>query len=175
MYSYQKSAKTTSNTQDTKKHRVQTNTQYALVNATNKWTEGDYYWNEDRHGRRTYSTYGINNELIYQYNQQWAFGARFSVLNNGSHDLYYKSDSEYYYYNGIDQLRPNTNWYTIGLGANWTPNKWLTIKPEVRYDWVDDSGYYGPFYYHHDFYYDSSGPASHRNQFSGGVSAVVKF
>ena len=33
MYSYKNSAKTTSNTQDTKKHRVQTNTRYALARS----------------------------------------------------------------------------------------------------------------------------------------------
>ena len=52
--------------------------------------------------------------------------------------------------------------YTIGVGANWTPTKWLIVKPEVRYDWTKD----------HKTAFNSG---ANSYQTSGGVSAVVKF
>jgi len=86
--------------------------------------------------------YGINNELIYQYNKKWAFGARFGMLTYG---------------------KDATDWYTVGLGANWTPNKWLVVKPELRYDWTDKPAV-TMFNRYNSTY-----------QLSGGMSAVVKF
>jgi len=89
-----------------------------------------------------YAVYSIMNELIYQYNKKWAFGARFGVLNDNDWE---------------------TDWYTISLGANWTPNKWLTVKPELRYDWMGDGN---------TALFNNS---ENTYQFSGGMSAVVKF
>jgi hypothetical protein len=56
----------------------------------------------------------------------------------------------------------------VGVGANWTPNKWLTVKPEVRYDWTADDPVAR---------FNMSGGGAPRNtyQTSGGLSAVVKF
>jgi len=113
----------------------------------------DWAYNQGRHyddgafvGNGTYA-WGLNNELIYQLNKKWAFGTRFGVL----HD------------DGLFGGNPNTELYTVGVGANWTPNKWLTVKPEVRYDWTDKpAGNW--FNYSRSTY-----------QFSGGLSAVVKF
>jgi hypothetical protein len=94
--------------------------------------------------------YGLNNELIFQANKRWAFGTRFGMLTLG---------------------KEATDWYTVAVGANWTPNKWLTVKPEVRYDWMAN--------------YDDSDPRMFNRapgggtrstyQTSGGLSAVVKF
>ena len=92
-------------------------------------------------------TWGLNNELVYQLNKKWAFGTRFGMLHDGI----------------CNEI------YTVGVGANWTPNKWLVVKPEVRYDWAktDDVATYGlwtPFNSRANTY-----------QLSGGMSAVVKF
>jgi hypothetical protein len=92
--------------------------------------------------------YGLNNELIFQANKKWAFGTRFGML---------KDSSGFY----LNQGAGGCEWYTVALGANWTPNKWLTVKPEIRHDWTDKP--VSPF----------AGEVPH--QFSGGVSAVVKF
>jgi hypothetical protein len=58
-------------------------------------------------------------------------------------------------------------WYTVCLGANWTPNKWLTVKPELRYDWFDNNKGRYSYYQFND--------GTNTYQFSGGMSAVVKF
>ena len=87
--------------------------------------------------------YSLMNEVTFQANQRWAFGTRFGMTS----------------WDGTSEL----DMYTISLGANWTPNNWLTVKPEVRWDWAENS----------DVTNFANGDKSH--QFSGGLSAVVKF
>jgi hypothetical protein len=97
-------------------------------------------------------TYGINNELIYQYNSKWAFGVRAGWLHDYS---------------------SNDNKYTFSVGANWTPTKWLLVKPELRYDKYEDARVFNRVT-------DRGFPARNwrdwkNDQFSGGISAIVKF
>jgi len=99
------------------------------------------------------AAYALMNELIYQHNKKWAFGTRFGVLNMNDYAAY-----NYDIEDGCD-------WYTVSLGANWTPNKWLTVKPEVRYDWTDAK----------DTAVKMFNGGNNTYQVSGGVSAVVKF
>jgi len=109
------------------------------------------------------AAYGLNNEVIYQLNKKWALGTRFGLVNvntayiaaNEDEDNPAKSLGTYFTAPG--------DWYFVSIGANWTPNKWLTVKPEIRYDWMDPTDIL-PF---------KAGAES--AQFSGGVSAVVKF
>ena len=109
-----------------------------------------------------YSTtyaYGLNNEIIYQANKRWAFGTRFGILHNGTL---------------LNDYIGDTDWYTVAVGANWTPNKWLTVKPELRYDWFDkDNAVATPFNISKSASGGSIDPK--RDQISGGMSAVVKF
>jgi hypothetical protein len=91
-------------------------------------------------------TYGLNNEVIYQYNKKWAFGVRFGTVCN---------------YGGVD----GDDWNFVSLGANWTPAKWLVVKPEVRYDYGDTKRFNSV---------NGGDPAS-TYQLSGGLSTVVKF
>ncbi|MDR2643371.1 MAG: porin [Planctomycetaceae bacterium] len=107
--------------------------------------------------------YGINTELIYQYNSRWAFGFR----SGWGRDI-----NDYWYNDKFAHTRSFDNKYTFSLGANWTPRKWLTIKSELRYDkfegtrafnTTDDTG-------------DYRDDAEHKkDQFAGGISAIVKF
>jgi len=98
-------------------------------------------------------SYALMNEIIYQRSARWAFGTRFGLLKFGE------------YGSGLvlNAADPDTEWYTVSLGANWTPNKWLTVKPEVRYDWMANPKA-GLFNEQNNTY-----------QVSGGMSAVVKF
>ena len=99
------------------------------------------------------AAYGINNEFIYQASKNWAFGTRFGMLNA----------NEAYALGGEDMALIG-DWYNVSIGANWTPNKWLVVKPELRYDWTEKYADVRPFN-------GGTAPA----QFSGGMSAVVKF
>jgi hypothetical protein len=116
--------------------------------------------------------YGINNELIYQYNSKWAFGVRAGWVHNGystrDADPDYKADGGYFDW-------AYTNKYTFSVGANWTPTKWLLVKPELRYDVFDVTKFGNN---------DGSGSeqrqtpfdrGKNKDQFSGGISAIVKF
>jgi len=98
--------------------------------------------------------YGLNNEVIYQLNRNWAFGTRFGMLRPGQ-------------MNGDAKVE----WYNVSLGANWTPNKWLTVKPEIRYDWTDKGNVAGRQW----FGSLPHGGDSYTYQFSGGLSAIVQF
>ncbi len=100
------------------------------------------------YGDGNFSAYGINQELIYKLNRCWAFGLR----------------GEWMYENEFD-----ANSYEVTLGANWTPNKWLLVRPEIRYDYCDgnDFGYANG---NRAFDYGDS-----KDQFGFGVSTVVKF
>ena len=90
--------------------------------------------------------YGINNELICRLNEQWAVGFRAEWMH------------------AFEGEGDNANFYEYTVGLNWTPSKWLLVRPEMRYD-----RYFGadnPF---------NTQRAPRSEQFSGGVSAVVKF
>jgi len=101
--------------------------------------------------------YGINNEIIFQANKRWAFGTRFGMLN--AYDI-----TNYNW-----DLPEGTKFYNVSLGANWTPNKWLTVKPELRYDWLNK----GTLFNSRDNTLTNDMNSSY--QFTGGLSAVVKF
>ena len=87
------------------------------------------------------ATWSLANEFIYKHNDKWSFGLRTGTFRDEMADL---------------------DWYSIALGSNWTQNKWLTVKPEIRYDWLE--GGEEPMLF-----------GDSRYQFSGGLSAVVKF
>ena len=100
------------------------------------------------------AAYGLNNEIIYRASQNWAFGSRFGYFNATAATI------ENFGY--PMEAGGALEWYTVSLGANWTPNKWLVVKPEIRYDWTDPLA---PMF--------KGGASDH--QFSGGMSAIVKF
>jgi hypothetical protein len=116
--------------------------------------------------------YGINNELIYQYNSKWAFGVRAGWTHEGSSESASSQGDNFYYWN-------YGNKYTFSVGANWTPTKWLVVKPELRYDVFDNdrraykvpNGSSGSYSYKPGVF--DRGTA--KDQLSGGVSAIVKF
>ena len=97
-----------------------------------------------KQGNSVAAAYGLNNEITYCLNKNWSLGGRFGLIND----------------NGVGT---NGDWYNFAIGANWTPNKWLTVKPEVRYDWTTNPGV------------TAFNRGSSKDQFSGGLSAVVKF
>jgi hypothetical protein len=54
---------------------------------------------------------------------------------------------------GSNQVNNSTcnaaSWYAFTVGMNYKPTKWLNLRPNVRYDWVDGTvaggGSYTPF------------------------------
>ncbi|MDR0390354.1 MAG: porin, partial [Planctomycetaceae bacterium] len=113
--------------------------------------------------------YGINTELIYQYNCNWAFGFRSGWGRDINRFFYHNADG---FNNPDNPLQSYDNKYTFSVGANWTPRKWLTIKSELRYDKFEDTTAFNTTN-------DRGGYRPRRefktDQFSGGMSAIVKF
>ena len=112
------------------------------------WADNRYNNNDPLSDVPNASYVGINQHLIYTINKQWATGLRFE-WNRGKNSLFDVSGGEGY------QL------YALTLGANWTPNKWLILRPELRHDWYNGGT---PF---------ANGTKA--NQLSGGGSCIVKF
>lgn len=104
--------------------------------------------------------YGINNELIYKLNKRWSLGVRAEWMHvYGNRTTGAR--------NTLPGVGPNDDAFAVTLGANWKPTKWFTLKPEVRYDVLDNTRLFNMT--------KSNWQGGKQNQLSGGVSAVVKF
>ena len=117
------------------------------------WASNDY---EQLAGTDTITrSYGINQHLIYTINKRWSVGVRaeWSYARGTIFDLPHLTDGG----NGGDL-------YSLTLGTNWTPNAWLIVRPEIRYDWTDYANGHKPFAYN-----------TQTNQLTAGGSLVVKF
>ena len=69
-------------------------------------------------------TFGINQYLIKTLSDCWAVGARF----------------EWWNHEGIfDNVDSDSDVYALTLGANYRPHANVTVRPEIRFDWDDDS------------------------------------
>ncbi|MDR1485222.1 MAG: porin [Planctomycetaceae bacterium] len=96
--------------------------------------------------------YGINQELTYKYSDKLTFGGR----------------AEYTYYIGAGGagqgriatglLNGDEGHTNLSLGVSWAVTKYLTLKPEIRYDKFDSDIF-------------NNGQSNH--QFSGGLSFIV--
>ena len=95
-------------------------------------------------------TNAINQELIYKVDDQWSVGGRaeyIHMVNTGGRD--------------------NFDAYSFVAGANWTPEEWLVVRPELRYDINHANA--------NIFDNVSAANSGKDGQIAGGVSVVVKF
>jgi hypothetical protein len=112
--------------------------------------------------------YGISSYLFYELNPCWSFGLRYEWFadDDGArvdHRNGAGGPPAGMLYNGVPY-----QWNDLALGLNWTPNANVTLRSEVRWDWVDLVGGLvpadGPF----DDY-------NNRNQFLVGCDLIVTF
>ena len=100
--------------------------------------------NDNKRDGDRLSAYGINNHFLYKLTDKVSAGTRLGWLrNNGSADLTDASD-----------------YWEVTLGLRWDPIGFLSIRPEVRYDWCQGGA--TPF-------------AGKKDQASGGFGMVVSF
>jgi len=142
---------------DTATHAVQT--LICTVNLGKRWLymiEGQWGDNNYKNGvDKTRTNFcGINQHLIYTINKQWAVGLRgeWSYANGTIFDLPHLTGGD------------GGNLYSLTLGANWTPNAWFILRPEIRYDWTNYANGFKPF-----------GNQTQAEQLTAGGSVVVKF
>jgi hypothetical protein len=77
------------------------------------------------------SWYGIDQYLFRTINDRWRAGMRFEWFRdeNGSR---------------VPGAGQTADYFELTAGANWTPNKHVTLRPELRWDWTGTPNYY-PF------------------------------
>ena len=104
--------------------------------------------------------YGINTHLYYDIKDDLSIGMRgewfrdqngFRVCSPGRVAAATNNEGNSYAIGG----QPNNStcnaasWYAFTVGMNYKPTKWLNLRPNIRYDWVDgttaDGGRYNPF------------------------------
>jgi hypothetical protein len=103
--------------------------------------------------------YGINMHLTYDLKDNLTAGLRgewfrdqngFRVCAPGRVAAATSGDGNSYALGGKanNSTCNAASWYAVTAGLNWKPVKWLNIRPNVRYDWVDGktaTGGYRPF------------------------------
>jgi hypothetical protein len=95
--------------------------------------------------------YGINTHLYYDIKDDLSIGMRgewfrdqngFRVCSPGRVGAA-TNNQGYSYALGSNQLNNSTcnpaSYYAFTVGMNYKPTKWLNLRPNVRYDWVDGS------------------------------------
>lgn len=108
-----------------------------------QWTNGIQQNDPARNGKDT-SWYGIQSYLFYTIDEAWALGVRGEWQRD--------QDGVRFRYNdrpgsaAINAVGPGSaapgigsSYYEVTLGAKWTPLKWVTVRPELRYDWADNA------------------------------------
>jgi len=106
--------------------------------------------------------YGINSHLTYDVKDNLTAGVRaewfrdqngFRVCSPGrvtaaTNVIDNAGTAGSYAANFLSTCAP-ASYYAVTAGVNWKPMKWLNIRPNVRYDWVDGKvaagGQYRPF------------------------------
>ncbi|WP_459992494.1 porin [Methylosoma difficile] len=101
------------------------------------------------------SWYGINSHLYYDVSDTVVAGLRaewfrdqngLRVCSPGR--VAAATDNKGFSYaaagNFLATCAPAT-YYQITAGVTWKPKTWLSLRPNVRYDWVEDSNGYSPF------------------------------
>ena len=83
--------------------------------------QSDVLDTEDRAGATARETFDINQYLIYSINDCWSYGTRFE---------WYDAKSGVLAGNDVDV-------YALTAGVNYKPHANVTIRPEIRYDWVE--------------------------------------
>ena len=128
----------------------QTRTNYSLVFAQQLNPTWKYVIQHDL-GTETNAAYAVSggNEIrsdatwvsIVQYLEcQWtpscAFGMRFEWFQDDGLSRILKFPTSSVYSNGAVRWT-GQNFYDLSLGMKWKPTEYLTVRPEVRWDWSD--------------------------------------
>jgi hypothetical protein len=110
--------------------------------------------------------YGLNQYLFYTVNECWKLGARAEWFRDDDGVRLSAAPVRLgglTRVTGLGAAAAAGDYYEIALGANWTPSANLTIRPEFRWDWSDDT-VIQPY---DDFTKDS--------QFIAAIDAIIQF
>jgi hypothetical protein len=93
--------------------------------------------------------YGINQYLFYTINDCWKFGTRYEIFRDEAGTA------------GTSRVGNGSETYSAAtMGLNWMPHTNVTVRPELRWDWVNEnSGAFG----------------GNNSLFTAGVDAIFTF
>ena len=85
----------------------------------------------------------LTNYLYYTINKKWSIGGRFEWFQ----DTHGSRIAPVFPYEklvprpGFSSWTTGQNYYNMTLGLNWKPRHFITLRPEVRWDWSDVERY----------------------------------
>ena len=97
---------------------------YAVTDSLQYVFQTDYLDTQDAASDKLRNTFDINQYLIYSLSDCWAVGGRFEWYNNEG--IYTGAGDE-------------TDIYSLTGGVNYRPHANVVVRPEIRYDWIDDT------------------------------------
>lgn len=129
---------------------------YDITDQLHFTLQHDHGWQEQLGTDDEAHWYGINSYLSYDINDMFAVGTRMEWFRDENGVRV----GGLYSGQGVRGGK-SANFYEMTFGVNFTPTRWVKIRPEVRYDWVENAK---PF-----------DDGSQSDQLLFGVDAVVTF
>ena len=106
--------------------------------------------------------YGVVNYLVYEVNPCWSAGLRYEWLRDRDGQIVVGLGPPH----GIPLNGVPTDWNELAVGLSYKPNKNVTVRSELRWDWAD------PLVPVTDAPFDDF---SKNNQFLWGTDMIVRF
>lgn len=106
---------------------------YDLTDRLHYTIQHDHGWQTTRGLNQDPHWYGINNYLTYDFAETLSLGARVEWFRDEQGARVFGT--------GGDGARPgkSANFYAATLGFNWKPTPWFKVRPEIRYDWSENT------------------------------------
>lgn len=81
--------------------------------------------------------YSVAQYLYYDYSETLSFGLRAEWFRDENNARIMQTAGQYEIFGTPLFGTEGSDYYQVSFGANWRPAKYITIRPEVRYDWSD--------------------------------------
>ncbi|MDO4587223.1 MAG: outer membrane beta-barrel protein [Planctomycetia bacterium] len=111
--------------------------QYVLQHDMGFADNGGYGYNANGQLERMNARWAsLVNYLYWQLTEETTLGLRFEWFQDQNLSRVLALPV----YNNIPLMQnkwEGENFYNLSLGLNWKPTSWLTVRPEIRYDWSD--------------------------------------
>lgn len=121
-------------------HKINPKLRYALQHNMGIWEDGAIESVNFDNGitKLTDSKWvSITQYLYFDYSKTLSFGLRAEWFQDNKNARILDMPGVSYFNGDGDIIAEGKNYYTIALGANWKPAEYITLRPEIRYDWSD--------------------------------------
>lgn len=123
-----------------------------IIDSLHFTLQHDYGWADKAVNNHSAQWYGVVPYLVYDIEEKLSLGLRAEWFrdNQGFRVLSRTRISNYPAAGGSGHLSPlpslgpqgnltGNTYYEVTLGLNWKPQSWITVRPNVRYDWADNN------------------------------------